>query len=335
MPLLAVPSAGLLPTVLAALGVAAAGCHLAIDGELSRVRCTEEGAYGPPACPEGETCVAGECLETGVPLGGACASDLDCAWPARCLDPAPLGDASGAFCSIPCCSSADCGPVTLGQVCHAWSGGAARFCWPAGRLGRILLGDRLAGQPCGPNRVCRSGLCASGACIDVCCDDRFCSVGDQRCVVQVAGGSGAPTWQCGQPSTTSADPTSCTADEQCATGRCLALDAETRICAVPCCSSSTCGAIELGAERLQLACATSRDGALTACSRVVPTSAVGAVGAPCVEDDECRSGVCAEQAGVRFCTDRCCRDEDCGNTTLFACRLAAGSVPWSLQCVRK
>ncbi|MEM9694478.1 MAG: hypothetical protein AAGA56_18135, partial [Myxococcota bacterium] len=51
-------------------------CQLAFDGELGRVRCEAEGAFGPPACPDGLACRDGTCVESAAE---GCRTDQDCA----------------------------------------------------------------------------------------------------------------------------------------------------------------------------------------------------------------------------------------------------------------
>lgn len=44
-----------------ALGACLLHCSLLVDDELSKVRCSQEGVIGPPACDSGQLCAEGRC----------------------------------------------------------------------------------------------------------------------------------------------------------------------------------------------------------------------------------------------------------------------------------
>jgi hypothetical protein len=54
----------------AAVASLLAACQALVGSELETVRCQEEGAVGPPACPEGQACQQGRCR--------ACANEETC-----------------------------------------------------------------------------------------------------------------------------------------------------------------------------------------------------------------------------------------------------------------
>lgn len=310
-------------------------CHLAIDGELGAVRCEDEGAFGPPSCPEGQSCQAGLCAARGGPLGHPCQADDECAAPAFCFDPGAFGEPGGRFCTAPCCSSPDCGPVRVGQVCHAPASGAGRLCWSAEALGRPAPGEGVAGAACSDATGCRSAWCVGGECADVCCDDRFCRSSVRRCVVTPPTSDSEQTWACGPIGGDGGDSSPCQSDAECETGACISVGATVQLCAQPCCSSVACGELTVDGQAMRLACALT-SGGVQACSALVARDALGAVGSACASDEECRSGRCRRNLGaLGYCSDACCRDQDCGDTSRFACQPESDLSGWSLQCVRK
>lgn len=45
------------------------------------------------------------------------------------------------------------------------------------------------------------------------------------------------------------------------------------------------------------------------------------IGSPCSQNTECKTAQCVQVGQLApFCTDACCSDSDCGDTTAFACR---------------
>jgi hypothetical protein len=127
--------------------------------------------------------------------------------------------------------------------------------------------------------------------------------------------------------------------DSCASGECLPLLEEplepVNFCAVPCCTSFDCPTEVHEGLAYRLACAPT-DSGLAACSSLVRHGSDGAVGTLCLDGFDCRSGVCIQTAtGERYCTDTCCRDHDCGDTTRYACRPTTHGDKWALRCVVK
>lgn len=102
------------------------------------------------------------------------------------------------------------------------------------------------------------------------------------------------------------------------------------VCVEPCCGSAECGERLIEGELTRVACDVI-DGHLRGCSRLLPTTAIGGVGAACDDDLDCRSGQCLDG----YCSDLCCRDESCGDTSAFSCLPAPLGGVWALRCVRK
>jgi len=317
---------------LLAVVAVAAGCHVAYDGELGTLRCQDMGAYGPPACRDGETCVAGACTAIGAPFGFGCEEDADCVRPAKCLDPAAFGQAGTKRCSLVCCAASDCGAPSQNQVCWHPPGGVGGLCWPADELGRSKPGELRIGDECDSDEQCRSAICDGGSCVDACCGDSYCPA-DQICRVKVTPVSPQEAFACGLPGS-NVDPVICNSHDDCATGKCLPLADGISICAEPCCSSEQCEAKLVADQLIRLAC-TVVEGSLRTCAKVLPDTAVGGVGSVCAVDEDCRSGLCVDGSAGRYCSDVCCEDASCGDVSAFSCSPAGSGTSWSLQCVRK
>jgi hypothetical protein len=314
-----------------ALGTLA--CSTIFDGELGAVRCEQEGTFGPPACPETMTCVAGACTDVGVPIGSSCGPDEPCRGPWSCLDPAQFGQEEGRRCSQTCCASTECGPPQDGQVCWTPPGGAGGICWPAAELGRTSIGQGRSGDACGGGGDCRSGLCDGGRCLDGCCTDSFCPP-DELCRVKTTPLAEGEAFTCGKPPTNLPPPETCNSADDCPSGKCVAVDVDIAICAKACCSSNDCGAVIVQGMKRPVAC-TVVDGDLRSCGALVDATSDAQVGAACSNDAECRSGWCVDDGSGAYCTDMCCNDGSCGDTSAFSCLPRPVDGAWALRCVRK
>jgi hypothetical protein len=326
---------------LVALGVAS--CEVLVDGDLHAVHCQDEGAAGPPACPAGSACVQGTCARLeDVPkkLGSPCAGDADCAPGHLCIDPAAWGGSGARACSIPCCSTKDCGEDGgEGFVCWPPPLGSASFCRAADAVGRGALGAGEAATPCSDGSACRSGLCVDGACVDGCCSDTNCAGAGAVCRLRPSALSAAARWVCAASQEKKPALSPCAADDECSTALCTPIDGQL-LCAAPCCASATCDELPDGSP---LACVelARGGGVVRACAAVLPKTATGAVGRACHAGAECRSGLCAPTAGGEgkgMCVDTCCTDASCGDPS-FVCRPAAaqdgGAGAWTLRCAMK
>lgn len=321
--------------VAVALVWGSSACHAIFDGELGPIACSAEGVVGPPACPEGQRCVEGSCQALGSSLGGPCASDLDCPAPSFCFDPAAAGAAGAPRCTVPCCTSSDCGEPVDGLVCWSPVEGTGALCWPASERGRGALGRLGAGATCTRAEECRSGACEDDRCIDHCCFDASCE-GSQVCRVRATATFGTDTWTCGPPPTNNAGQTLCDTDVDCRHGSCRMVSGfdQGPVCVEPCCSSTDCNKLQIAGSYQPMACVIGEDG-LRGCAAVLPTSAVEGLGAPCSSDDACASGFCFRDGDASYCSDLCCDDASCGDEARFACRGGLVGGVWSLRCVRK
>lgn len=321
--------------------LAAASCELLVDGEIESIRCDEEGFVGPPACPEGSACVKGSCVRA-QGIGAPCSTDADCRAPDLCVSPEAWGGEGASLCTRPCCSSSDCdepgGPSNA--VCWIPPQGGRGFCRPAPAVDRSVPGPRSAGEPCMSGASCRSGLCEAGTCRDACCSDSGCAVAGASCRLGVTAlAPQGPSWSCAAtPSGNAPALAPCNEDGDCASGLCVAVLGQP-ICAMPCCSSGSCGAITVEGTAYLLACGEVERGAtrVWACTKPLPETARGVVGVECALDEACRGGRCIEAPnapGKHVCSDACCNDASCGDP-LFACRpLPVGPQgAWDLRCV--
>jgi hypothetical protein len=122
-------------------------------------------------CPEGERCIAGECVS--VCDGVVCPPGRTCL-AGRCID-ACAGIECG-FCEV--CENGACEPHCLVATC-----GAGEACEETGEC----VEEPCLGVRCGPGRVCRAGVCADA------CDGVLCPMAEEcRHGECVAMGSGMP-----------------------------------------------------------------------------------------------------------------------------------------------
>ena len=225
-----------------------------------------------PMCPPGFRCDElgcgmGQCAagEGGTPDGEPCAANADCA-SGRCADVA-----GSMLCSRQCDPAAsDCGD---GLLCEA--AGECGGCIPV----ELSTQPRPFGAPCDADGDCASGDCATDAggdpfCTDSCtrgsCADGFyCR--EARCVRGERAGPGE----------------NCSLDDDCAEGECVDVDGD-MICATEC-----------GEECLPgFECAPTDAG-----ERCVPPGL--GLGEPCMDNAECRTGICAGTC-TRLCDDAAC-----------------------------
>lgn len=342
-------------SVLAALGVAMViACQVIVPSELPDFACTGESAS---ACPSGMVCDAriGRCVADGVAEGGAqdAGEDVDAdAGDARTdAGPAPIGSpcrvdadcasklcgtdtfltptmtaGTGPVCTQPCCTSADCPPAT---VCFG-AGTGGNYCVAAAKAQRTppATGGKSAGETCGDNNQCRSGLCQSGRCFDTCCTYSQCSTGTTCRVSTVQTPPGATRhdiWVCApSPPGSDAGPADKCADHpDCYNANCIGFDAG-RVCRPSCCTRADCNQ-QLGSTAAHCAYSTSNTDQIKFCFLTTNTLA-SPNGTTCGTPTECQSDYCDD--GASKCLSICCVDSDCAATE--ACR---PSPKGFLRCV--
>jgi hypothetical protein len=304
-----------------------AGCEALVDGKLGDVRCTVEGAVGPPACLDGQECVGGLCVAT--ELGALCATDADCAVGDFCLDPGVLGGAGDPRCSRPCCSSSDCPDPE--SVCWIPPIGGGSFCRPATEVGRAPGGTLAPLATCAADGDCRSGRCIDHQCVDTCCSDTICAPGGVCKLGDPLGVDEVGFW-CGAPLGTAGRYAMCEADATCASGLCLDFGNGLTMCSAPCCSSTDCETADGVPVRCVILGAPHQG--VRACGAVEGAGAA-AVGVACTEPSDCRGGMCLALGGRSQCSDLCCSDASCGESPSVVCRPAIVDSGWALRCEPK
>jgi hypothetical protein len=214
-------------------------------------------------------------------------------------------------------------------VCWAAPRGGS-VCRAPDEVGRSPAGVAAVGQACGDGAECRSGACA-GACVDACCRDSDCTAGAPDCTLWTPPGSALPGFACGDALGAGAYHDVCFSDADCRSGLCVDLGPAS-VCSRPCCRSSDCGGItipSLGTFDFQCDYADVGGSLVRACVRSGPSGTLD-TGEACTGDNECHSRHCLLSAAI--CTDACCRDDDCGDTSLLECRHLDESGRWVSRC---
>ena len=315
-------------------------------------------------CPAGEVCVAAlkecigaatACTMTGCPSGQVCdpmtqtcnappntTTGQPCSSNAACTTGvcgtstilgSSFSGANGSVCTQPCCTSADCAD---GYVCFA-PGTGGTYCVASSSmgLGRSTPGAGTGGASCKAGTDCRSGLCGTGGtCVDTCCGDSDCTNGTACSLSSV---TGQDAFLCVASSGSAGANASCDSDSDCKDGFCFDYGFDEKRCVTPCCGSTMCGTVNLGAfGTYPTTCYdfTNQDDSqlgnsvVAGCVATMSNLGNGAVGATCSKDSDCASGRCDSTA--MLCTDVCCKSSDCpsGWTCLPT---AVGSSDW-LRC---
>jgi hypothetical protein len=319
-----------------------AGCQLLVDGELSSVHCTEEGAIGPGACPAHHVCKGSVCVDISElthTLGDACESDADCQEGDFCLDPVKFDGTGERRCSRPCCSSFSCGDPDRGSVCWTPPAGGVSFCVDARSLQRAEPGTAASGEFCQDGSDCRSGRCAKSTCVDPCCSNRSCVSTRGTCRF---GHEGADRgFFCGPTPTGNVGfAAPCSRDDDCLSGVCLDFGDNVQRCSSPCCHSGDCGTYAPSDVPILTACKNvlHQKVWIRACALPVVSMQPNDVGQPCRMDTDCRGGLCvrpSDAGGDGFCSDACCSDALCGETGGFQCRPYPLTGGFALRCEHK
>lgn len=274
-------------------------------------------------------------------VGHTCQKPSDCTT-TLCADSAILGqdyfNKVGAVCTIPCCTSEQCGP---GLVCVG-PGTGGKYCVPAASLKRTL-GAKSGGAVCAVDSDCRSGKCigdSGGAthkvCADSCCSDANCAgtpadVLGAKCRPLDVEGTTHKSYACSVYAAGSTNVCPGPVDS-CLSGVCA-----TNSCLGPCCSLSS--AVTAG----HVLCDSQSLGNGDTYSFGNGGTVGGSdFGTGCSLGTKCKSGYCdkADGAGMGVCSDICCTDEDClprrasGDAGLvtWVCRPRTGLTHF-LRCV--
>jgi hypothetical protein len=268
----------------------------------------------PPPDSSDSGCTGLLCPCGGDPqcASGVCANQLDVG---TALFTGPAKNL--AFCTTPCCTSADCDPSL---VCYAASSNtsAGSYCVPPQWLMRsTTLGSGVGGQSCTANTECRSGLCdtTSGTCADTCCSTKQSST---ECASGKTCGFGTfPgvasfdqnfTPLCGSFGT-SPNGSNCQSPSDCQSnlctspgfgGTCQDACRNSNDCAGP---SSSCSFDHLQGSGVYGLC--------------FPFQGGSADGTACQKDSDCQSNFCG---GGNICSNICFGNSDCAQIPSSHCR---------------
>jgi hypothetical protein len=325
-------------SVVAAL-VAGSACSLIAPSDLDRVRCSEEGKIGPPACEVGQICGAGVCTACAATEVCGDRVDNDCNGSADdgCggsgaggssgqvsfggtsggSPDASTGGMSGGAAGAPLGGSSGAG----GDASGGASGGEA------GSSGAGTGGSPAIGTPCAGDSACASGdfcadarqflLTGGSICMRGCCRSEDCD-GGSVCWPTPAG----PNLCLPIKLVSRATPGAVAAGGACSEhGDCRSGHCENERCLDTCCSHTNCaqagGDCTLralpGTTRMTFLCGAGPGG--------------GNTGEWCTSGGNCRSGVC--DGGFR-CTRRCCSQVDCGSGRWCPFTTLVSSSGWAV-----
>jgi hypothetical protein len=255
----------------------------------------------------------GDAGDAGADVQGECRGmTCKCSGPSDCdsgICASQLASLDGdkGFCTLTCCTSADC---PAGTVCYG-TGGGGDFCVPPSWIGRAAtLGEGQGGATCGGGGDCRSGLCVGSACADTCCstaeESSECAAG-QICRFAAFPGTGVDTHEtawCGPSTCTKVGCTAggapCAVDGTCESGKCGSFGR----CEDVCRSSTDCATTgEACSYGLAPTLPTNKD-IIAGC---VVSTGTTPNGSACMMNTDCLSGFCD---GTQ-CTNVCVADSDC------------------------
>ncbi|HQP34299.1 MAG TPA: hypothetical protein PLI95_03945, partial [Polyangiaceae bacterium] len=270
-------------------------CSLMVgEADLASVQCMQEGVVGPPACKDGQACLAGRCQQCSAVE--ACGDNLDNDCNGKpddgCSAAGSGGSAGQAGAEQGGSAGMDASPDQSvgGSSGHAGEGGGAGQGGAAGQGGEAgASGGGTGGGAAG------EGGGAGG------------SAGGQ------AGTGGQPPL--------SAMGESCQATSECAAGLFCAPDGVLKnTCTRACCTSADCNK--------DFVCIGTFGGGACAFRTIVSSEplGLGPAGATCKLPSDCRSGRCV---GER-CNDTCCVQSDCASGTNCAVRDDDTSI-WECQ----
>lgn len=292
------------------LALGAASCELAVpQANLDEVRCQQEGQVGPPACPEGKTCLGGVCVASGT--GADAGPDADASIEPDGTSTGGTGGSGGSSGSAGVDAAAGSGGAVggTGGGDGGTGGGDGGTGGEPQDAGDEPIVKRPLGELCASAADCESGVCLTVPdkpgemrCSQYCCSSFNCPAGtvcstfwgNQLCV--------DPSFVSLSTPGTGPAGSSCGDGTQCRSGRC----GTDGTCKDVCCVNDSCpggAACALTAEFGQQGwyCA-----GYTAASKT-------ANGDSCSSDGECASNKCYDYGAWNQCNGPCCKDSDCGS----------------------
>jgi hypothetical protein len=264
------------------------------DGEGPDVGVPDAPPADAPSTCRGITC---SCTGEGACDNGVCADQL--------TQTNALYAAAGsrAFCTQPCCTSADCPGNT---VCFG-TGGGGSYCVLPVWIGRSSqLGEGEGGSTCSTNSDCRSGLCSMNMCADTCCSTAQaaseCASGTE-CRFAAFPGNDFDTHEtawCGPGVGNAAGGAICAVDTACQSGKCGSFGR----CEAVCRNTADCGGGGLACSYGAAPTLPANKDIVAGC---VTVTGMTANGGTCTGNTDCQSAFCD---GTQ-CTDACVTDADC------------------------
>jgi hypothetical protein len=296
------------------------------DGDATMV--SEEAAPPQETGPVESGCGGGLTCPCSGP--SSCNSGLACVNSAN----VPGGlNGGNSFCTMPCCTSADCGAGTVCFAAVSNSTGGNYCVDPAWLMRTAGLGSAIGGASCPDgNRDCRSGLCGTdGYCADTCCSTNASSTecSGSECRFDdfpgLASFDQSYTAWCGSagPGT---NGSSCDHASDCESNLCdSTFDGN---CRNACRNNTDCGGQGVSCAYVTV---TGNTGVVAAC---LPGGGTKADGTGCSSDTDCLSQFCDPTS--KQCAGLCFTDADC-TVSGWVCRpeqvqLAAGGSYSLLIC---
>ncbi len=249
-------------------------CGRVVGGEIS---CTATGGCTRDTdCSSGQVCSGGTCMAGGAGggIGAACSGGGDCM----------SGLCRNSTCTSTCNWTTPTSGCPSGYYCDADDSTCETGYCTAG-----VAGGLANGASCGADTECASALCANGRCGDPCipggalgCPSGFaCQLGTLSC-----------RGSCQRSGALGDD---CEGNSDCTSGMCAATDAR-NFCTDFCGDDSPCPD--------RFTCTPAGDA-------MVCVPDFGGLGHPCMANEDCVSGLCAESGGELFCTRLCDDAEPC------------------------
>ena len=220
----------------------------------------------------------------------------------------PLYTAVGAFCTLSCCTSADC-PASM--VCFG-TGGGGDYCVMPAWIGRgTTVGSGEGGAACEGDGDCRSGLCVTNQCADTCCsmtqESAEC-VSGTVCRFAAFPGESFDTHEtawCGAPIGSSTGVQPCAVDGSCQSGKC----GVSLRCEAACRTSADCSGGYACSYGLAPTTLPANHDIVAGCVPVTGTTPNGSGSAnSCTSNSDCLSAFCDDTG---HCTNVCVSDADC------------------------
>ncbi len=304
-------------------------CSLMVgEADLASVQCMQEGVVGPPACKDGQACLAGRCQQCSAVE--ACGDNLDNDCNGKpddgCSAAGSGGSAGQAGAEQGGSAGMDASPDQSvgGSSGHAGEGGGAGQGGVAGQSGEggasaggtgggaagegggagggavggaggqppvAALGEGCSSRPCQDGLFCGTVSPIKNVCSKACCTSEDC--GDNNGFVCTGAFGGGVCALSVKTQGSLPGGAECDYDDQCRSGRCV-----DKRCNDTCCVQNDCAS---GTN-----CAVRDDNTSVWECQVFGADHAGSVGTPCSNGSDCKSNLC-----FLTCLGPCSNDDDC------------------------